>query len=294
MRKFPLPWFDRTGNFSFLRLGVFVAVVLPALWIAWQASANMLGPRPLTEAIHQSGQWAVRLLAATLAVTPLRHATRWNKLISIRRMLGLSVFAYALLHLLLYIWDQHGDLLHVASEIVLRIYLTIGFVALAGLCLLAATSFDAAIRRLGAARWNRIHQVVYVIAVLGAVHFFLQSKLDVTEAVIMGGVYALLLAERLARRVVRDLSPVMLLAVTAAAAMATACAEAAYYVFKTGAPFLEVLGANLDFSYTVRPAWYVVGAGLVLVAARLARPLFTRAKLPARTAAPRRPAPAQG
>jgi len=287
MPYLPLPWVDRTGRTSFLRLAVFVAVAAPALWIAWQAWQNMLGPRPLTEAIHQSGLWAVRFLAATLAITPLRHATRVNKLISIRRMLGLSVFAYALLHFTLYICDQHGDLLHVGSEIALRIYLTIGFTAFCSLCVLAATSRDAVIKRLGAERWSRLHKIVYAVAVLATVHFFMQSKADVSEAVVMGGIYGILLAERLSRRFVRDPGPLVLLGVAAACAFATACVEAAYYVFKSGAPFLDVLATNVDFSYTVRPAWYVLGVGLVLVAARLLRPLFGAAKLPHRSS-PRR------
>jgi sulfoxide reductase heme-binding subunit YedZ len=165
----------------------------------------MLGPRPFTEAIHQSGQWTVRLLAATLAITPLRYATRLNKLISVRRMLGLAVFAYALLHFTLNILDQHGDILHLGREIALRIYLTMGFVALCGLSELAATSTDASIKRLGCENWNRLHKIVYAVAFLGTVHFFMQSKLDVTEAILMGGIFALLLAERLARR--RSLLP---------------------------------------------------------------------------------------
>ncbi len=277
MRASIFPWYDRTGLFSPLRLSVFLLVLAPALWLSIEALAHMLGPRPVTASIHQSGLWAVRLLAATLAVTPLRHATRFVRLAGIRRMLGLSVLFYALLHLALYGLDQHGNLPHIASEIVRRIYLTIGFAALCGLVVLGATSTDAMIRRLGAGRWGMLHKIVYAIAALGTVHFFMQSKLDVSEPIIMGGIFALLIGERLARRRFGDLSAPALVALAGAAAFGTACSEALWYSTKTGAPMLMILAANLDFSYTVRPAWFVLGAGGILVIARLARPLFVGA-----------------
>lgn len=268
------PWNDRTGQFSLLRFGVFAALVAPLLWIVVQAFAHWLGPRPTTEAIHQTGLWAIRFLAVTLAITPLRNATRFARLAAIRRMVGLGVLFYALLHLGLYGFDQHGNLPHIASEIVRRIYLTIGFVALCGLLALGITSTDGMIRRLGAKRWSALHKIVYGIAILGTVHFFMQSKLDVTQPIIMGGIFVLLFLERIARRLFGDLNVFALAAVGAIAAVATAFGEAGWYSFKTGAPMLLIVAANLNFSYAVRPAWYVLGAGLVLVVARLLRPLF--------------------
>jgi methionine sulfoxide reductase heme-binding subunit len=109
------------------------------------------------------------------------------------------------------------------------------------------------------------------------VHFFMQSKLDVSEPILMGGIFALLLGERLARRVFGDLGAPALPAVVVAAAGATACSEALWYSFKTGAPMSLILAANLDFSYAVRPAWFVLGAGGLLVVARLLRPLLSPA-----------------
>jgi sulfoxide reductase heme-binding subunit YedZ len=291
MRASSLPWYDRTGQFSVLRLSVFLLLLVPALWLLIEACTQTLGPRPTTEAIHQAGLWAVRLLAVTLAITPLRHATRFSRLAGLRRMLGLSVLFYALLHLMLYGLDQHGDLLHIASEIALRIYLTIGFVALCGLGILGVTSSDAMIRRLGSKRWNHLHKIVYAIAVLGTVHFFMQVKLDVSEPIIMAGIFALLLGERLAHHFFGDLTALALAALAMIVAGTTAFGEAAWYAYKTGAPVLMILAANLDFSYVVRPVWFVLGAGSVLVLSRLLRPLFVSA---ARQPAQRlRPAAAQ-
>jgi sulfoxide reductase heme-binding subunit YedZ len=233
---------------------------------------NWLGPRPATEAIHQSGLWAIRFLALTLAITPLRAATRASKLIGIRRMLGVSVFAYAALHLGLYSLDQHFDLAHIASEIVLRFYLAIGFIGFIVLCALAATSTDRMIKRLGPERWGRLHRWVYAVAAIGTVHFFLQSKLDVSEPIWMAGIFIVLLADRLLMRFVKDPPAWELAALAFAVSVTTALAEASYYALAKGAPFLFVLNSNFDFSYSVRPAWYVLAAGLALVAARIMRP----------------------
>jgi sulfoxide reductase heme-binding subunit YedZ len=273
-----LPWTDRFGRFVPLKGAAFAGVLVPAAWIAIEASSGWLGERPITEAIHQSGLWAVRLLAMTLAVTPLRLASHWSKLISIRRILGVSVLAYALLHFALYILNQHFDLTHVATEILLRIYLIIGFVAFCGLCVLGATSTDGMIARLGTERWTRLHKFVYVITVLASVHFFMQSKLDITQPIIMAGIFSLLFAHRIARSRYGDLSPLQLAGLAFAVAFATALGEALYYAFSYDAPLVQVLAANLDFSYAVRPCWFVLGAGLVIFFARLARPWMARDK----------------
>src|SRR5690606_15606721 len=149
--------------FSLLRSLVFAALFLPALWIAFQGWTGMLGSKPVTEALHQAGLWSLRFLGLTLCVTPLRFLFDWPKLIQTRRMLGLAALAYALLHVFLYAMQESFDLWKVASEIALRVYLTIGFACLLGLIILGATSTDAAIRRLGAL-WGRLHRIIYVLA----------------------------------------------------------------------------------------------------------------------------------
>lgn len=267
-----LPWTDRTGRFAPLKFATFLAVLLPALWLAIEASQGWLGPRPVTQAIHQSGLWAVRFLALTLAVTPLRVLSRFSKLISIRRILGVSVLGYAVLHLALYSLDQKFALGHVASEIASRIYLTIGFVAFLGFCVLGSTSTDGMIARLGTQRWTRLQQFVYVGAVLAAIHFFMQSKLDVSEPIVMAGIFLLLLSVRILRRSLGDLSSPQVALLAMAVALATAFGEALWYAYSVHAPPLLVLSANFDFSYIVRPCWFVLGAGGVLWLARWLRP----------------------
>ena len=271
-----LPWTDRSGGFAALRAVVFVLILVPAAWIAVESTQGWLGSRATTEAIHQAGLWAIRFLAIAMAVSPLRIASRNAKLIGVRRMLGLAVLGYALLHFALYIYDENFAVGRITWEILTRVYLLIGFLGLMGLVALGATSSDGMVRRLGAVRWTALHRLVYVVVALGAVHFFMQSKLDETQPPILAGIFVLLGLARLAKRWRGDLSYGSTAAIAIVAAALTALGEAAWYALKTGAPFDMILAANFDFTYTVRPAWYVLAAGAALVAARATRPFFAK------------------
>lgn len=256
-------WRDRQGTFSFPRAIALAASILPAVWFAAWALLFGLGARPLTEAIHFSGLWTVRLLLFTVAVTPLVAATRKTRLVPMRRILGVAVFAWILVHFGLFIADKSFDLLVVGQEIVKRIYLAIGFAALLMLAALAATSTDAAVSRMGAGAWKRLHLLVYAIVLLGLVHFFMQSKADVTEPMIMAGLFAWLFLLRAPKRAGWSLSPIVLVAAGGVASLATALGEAVYFHLKVGAPVMDVLAANLDFSDGLRPFWWPLGASLL-------------------------------
>lgn len=279
----PLPWLDRAGRLSLLKLCAFLLVLAPGLHLAWAYAHDALGAKPITALIHATGEWSIRMLLATLAVTPLRRIANWPKLINLRRMLGLAALAYALAHLALYVVDQNFDLAKVVSEIALRVYLTIGFVALAGLVALGLTSTDAAIRRMGPA-WNRLHRIVYGIAALGLLHYFLQAKIDVTNPVFWTGLFLLLMGWRLMQRLRAPTRPWSLLLLAVGTALLTGLLEAAWYGLKSGIPAGLVLGANLDFSGPIRPAWWVLGFGLLVPLVNLVRGTPERG----RAAAPRR------
>lgn len=265
-RKLLSPWTDRTGRFSFLKTGTFVLVCIPALLVALALWRNELGPLPYKEALHRIGDWTVRFLVLTLALTPLQRILMWPKLALIRRMLGVTAFTYALTHFTLYIVNEKFDLVFVASEIVKRIYLTIGFTALVGLCLLAATSTDGALRRLGR-NWKRLHMIVYGIAVLALLHYFMQSKIDVSQATLWSGLFLLLMVYRLAVKYRFVLTPLVLAACAIVGALLTALIEFAWYGIATGVDPLRVLKANLVFAYGLRPAVIVlvVGLGVALI-----------------------------
>jgi len=261
--RIDFPWNDRAGRFSTLYALAFLLTITPALWLAWDAATGMLGPRPVTEAIHRTGDWAVRLLLLSLLLTPLRRITGWSRWVLVRRMIGLSVFFYALAHLVLYALDQSWNIGRVASEIVLRPYLTIGFVALLGLAVLAATSTDRAIRRLGR-RWGMLHRIVYLIGVLSLLHFFLQSKINATQAALMMGFFLLLMGWRLAHKVGGRLDrPGALLLVALLAAPLTAGLEALWYGLATSVPWMRVLEANWSLAMWPRPSFWVLAVGLV-------------------------------
>ena len=255
------PWNERNGKFSPLKAVVFVALFVPAAWILFQAATGGLAPKPVTEMIHRSGDWALRLILLSLLVTPLRKIAQWPKLIAIRRMVGVAAFAYAFAHLCLYVVDQKFDLVHVAAEIVLRFYLTIGFVALLGLGALAATSTDAMIKRLGGPRWNMLHKTVYALGVLAIFHFYLQSKADVSEPVMMTGFFLMLMIYRqLIKRAPLWASVVGSVVI---GVPFTALLEATWYAIRRHYDFWEVLGANVDPDMFPRPTAYVLAAGLI-------------------------------
>jgi methionine sulfoxide reductase heme-binding subunit len=267
-----LPWRDHGGRFSSLKAVVLVALFIPGAWVLAAYSLGLFAPRPLNEAIHQIGLWALRLLFVTLAVTPLRQTLDWPRLVLVRRMIGVASFGYAALHLLLYTADQAFDLVKVASEIALRIYLTIGFIGLVGLMALAATSTDGMIRRLGGRRWRRLHRLAYAVAALAVIHHFMQSKANVGEPFVMAGLFLWLMGYRiLAAR--RRPSLLALTLLGGGAALLTALCEAFYYFMKVGAPWDRLLAANLSVATGMRPSWVVGAIAAAVVAAVLMRAL---------------------
>lgn len=251
-----LPWLDRKGRFSPLKGLALVCVIGPGVWIGWHLAAGTLGPKPINAALHEIGLWSVRFLLLTLAITPLRVISGENRLISIRRMLGVAGFAYAMIHLVLYAADLKFDLGRVASEIVLRFYLAIGFVALLGLLALAVTSTDSAIRRLGAVRWNRLHSLVYPIALLALWHGALQSKIDASEHIVMAGLFSGLMAVRWMRGRVA-ITPASLLLLTLLTAIATLAIEMLWYGLATGVAARRIFEANFVLALQPRPALVV-------------------------------------
>ena len=267
----PAPWRDRSGRFSALKAATFAAMLIPGIAIAGAYALDELGARPIEEIIHETGQWALRFLLISLAITPARQIFQLPKLVAIRRMIGVAAFAYAVFHLVGFAADRMFDLWLVGSEIVLRYYLTIGAGVLLTLAALAATSTDAMVRRLGGKRWQSLHRLAYAAGLFAVVHFFMQSKLNVTEPIVMGGCFIWLMAFRvLARRsgTQKAASPLVLAALGLAIALTTMLGEVAYYGLFTRIKAIAVLQANLDPVNGLRPAGVLllVGLGIALVA----------------------------
>ncbi len=259
-----MPWNDKAGRFSPLKTLTLVLVSLPALWLLYRTLFIGLGARPLNEATHRVGDWTVYFLLITLAITPARRLLDWSKLIQIRRILGLSALTYILIHFTLYIVDSRGDLFFVGTEIVLRVYLTIGFTALLGLVALGVTSTDGMVRRMGGKAWNRLHQLIYIIMPLAILHYYMQSKVDVTQPVLMSGFYFWLMGYRIMARYGYKQGLIPLLTLALAAGLLTALTEATWYGVATGIGFRRVILANLSFAYKISPAWWVFATGVAV------------------------------
>jgi sulfoxide reductase heme-binding subunit YedZ len=276
-RPFTWPWQDRAGRVSALRAVVFALLLLPAAWVAAEAALGLLGPEPWKAALKEIGLWTIRLLLVTLAVTPLGKILAEPRILALRRLLGLTTLAYAVLHLVLYAGHENFGLWKVASEIVLRVYLTIGFVALLGLAALGWTSTDGWIRALGP-RWKRLHWLVFPVAALGVLHFYMQSKTVVWEAVIAAGFLAWLLAWRALPAGWRGRLPA-LLALAPLTALAAALIEYAWFSVATNLPAGRILLANLDVGFGLRPAVWAGVAALAVPALSVAWQLKRRIAL---------------
>ena len=269
-------WRDRRGRVSALRIVTLLLLLMPiVLAVAAAFSDQGFGARPLNDLIHRAGYWTLMFLLLALAVTPLTRIARFGALMDVRRMIGVGAFCYGATHISLYIADQMFDFVKVASEIVLRLYLTIGFTALLGLAVLAATSTDGMVRRLGGRRWLRLHQIVYAIALLALIHFFQQTKADVWVPTFFAGLFTWLMGYRLL--VWRwqpngQLSTWSLLALSVTVSVLTFAGEAIGIGIAYGVSPLRVLDTALDFDFDmISPGWLVLGAGLCVVALDLVR-----------------------
>ena len=186
-------------RFIWIKLLVFVLSLLPAAGLAKGLFTGGLGANPVEAITHSTGEWALRFLLLTLAVTPLRRLTGYGSLVRLRRMLGLFAFFYAALHLSTYVaLDQFFDAAAIVKDVVKRPYITAGFLGFVLMAPLAATSTAGMIRRLGGRRWQQLHRLVYPCAIAAVVHFLWLVKADLTEPLLYAGVLTALLGYRVA------------------------------------------------------------------------------------------------
>lgn len=261
-----LPWTDRTGRAVPLKALAFACAMLPGLLLLGEWLTTGLGAEPLKAAIHTTGLWTIRFLLITLAVSPARSLGAWPELMQVRRMLGVTALAYGLLHLSLYTAQEGFQPLHIAAEIVSRIYLLIGFVALLGLLALGITSTNGWMKSLGR-RWKHLHRLSYPIAALGLLHYFMQSKANVSEPVFTAGLFVWVMLWRELPPDRQRRFPV-LLGIGLAAAIAAALLETGWYAVATRAPAERIFAANWMPEFGLRPAgWVLIATGAVALAA---------------------------
>jgi sulfoxide reductase heme-binding subunit YedZ len=191
---------NRLLSHSLAKPLVFALCLLPLSWLLYRVVQDQLGANPQEALIRATGDWALRFLVIVLAVTPLRELSGLSALARYRRMLGVFMYFYALLHFLSYSgFDMGFDVADIFNDIVKRPFILVGSLALLLLTPLAATSFNAAIRAVGAQRWQRLHRLVYAVAGLAILHFFWMraGKNDFAEVLVYAGILALLLGWRL-------------------------------------------------------------------------------------------------
>ena len=258
-----MPWTERSGRLSALKLIVFLIVSAPALYWTAQIWAD-IPAQPVNYIIKESGDWSMRLMVAVLAISPLRRLLRINRLILVRRMLGLAALIYGLIHLVFYFVSQDWDWPLIIDGMITALYLTTGYVALALMLFLGLTSNDVSIRTLGSNGWRRLHWLVYPAAILSLVHFLLEVRADGDEAAIIAGLLLYLFLFRGLRRVTGEARLSHLLILAPLCGIATLVLEAAYYKWGTGVHAESILWANLDFPHDIRPSWWVLFAGLAI------------------------------
>jgi sulfoxide reductase heme-binding subunit YedZ len=269
-----VPWRDRQGRILKFKAAVLACTPIPGLvWAYWLFDGD-LGGRPVNEVIHGTGSWTVRWLMLSLAITPFARIAEWPRLLTVRRMIGVTALAYGLAHFSLYIVDQKFHLLTVASEIALRFYLTIGFVALSGLTALGVTSTDAAMKRMGK-RWKQLHRLVYPIGVLALLHYFIQTKANVGEPVVVSGLFVWLMLWRLLPVGWRT-ALWTYFALVPISGVLTAAIEFAWYGLATKIDPFRILTANWSVRFFPRPAAEVAAAALVVAIVVTARRLISQ------------------
>jgi sulfoxide reductase heme-binding subunit YedZ len=266
-------WRDWRDRLSPLRMAALTLLLFPLAKALVDAGAIAHGARPLNDMIHRAGFWALVFLGVTLVVTPLRRIARYGNLIDVRRMLGVGTFCYIAAHLALFFADQGYSIAKVAHEISHRVYLIVGGIAWLGLAALAATSTDGMVKRLGGQRWRRLHQLIYAIVLLALIHYFQQTKADVTVPTFAAGLFLWLIAYRFVAwwQDSSELSTLTLLVLSGAVSMLTFIGEAVGIGIAFHVSPLRVLDTVFDFDAGIRPGWQVLGAGLVVVALDVVR-----------------------
>lgn len=282
-------WLDRKGRPSPLRIVALALLLLPLAKAVIDAGTIAQGARPLNDLIHRAGFWTLVLLGVTLAVTPFRRIVRFGNLVDVRRMLGVGTFCYAAAHVALFVADQSYDPFKVVHEITHRVYLIIGGIAWLGLAMLAVTSTDSMVRRLGPLRWRRLHQAIYVIALLALIHYFQQTKADVTVPAFATGLFVWLMGYRVMAwwQDRSELSPVSLLALGIVVSIITFAGEAIGIGIAFHVSPMRVLDTVFDFDAGIRPGWQVLVASLAVVVLDVVRARWNG------RAARVRPAPAE-
>jgi sulfoxide reductase heme-binding subunit YedZ len=264
------PWQDRKREFSWLKAGMFALMFAPGIWLIYQVETEQFGPVPLGGMTYWSGLWATALLLLALAITPAMTILRWSRLIIVRRMIGVTALAYTIAHIIIYFALRFWNFASIAYEMVTRISLILAILATIGLIALGATSLDAAIARMGAKGWNRLHNTVYAIAALALVHYLLSPD-SYPEQFLTSGMFFWLMVWRLLNRRGLGTDARALAVLAVASSLFAAVLEAGWLWAYHGYEPIWTLRNNLTLDLGVPPAWQLLALGLMIAIVAFAR-----------------------
>ena len=267
------PWQDRTHGFSWLKASTFTLMFVPAIWLLYQIGTEQLGPVPLGGMTYWSGVWATGVLLLALAITPALTMFRWPRLIIVRRMIGVTALAYTIAHIIIYFALRSWNFASIAHEMVTRLSLILATVATIGLIALGATSMDAAVWRMGAKGWQRLHNAVYVFAALALIHYLLSPDIY-PEQYLLSGMFFWLVVWRVLnhRGHGTDVRALAMLAV--ASGLFTALLEGGWIWAYHGYAASGTLGHNFTLDLGISPAWQILALGLLIALAVFIRQAF--------------------
>jgi sulfoxide reductase heme-binding subunit YedZ len=261
------PWQDRNRGFSWLKASAFALVVLPAIRFAYQFATGDYGMLPIAfgNMTYWSGVWATVILLMALAVTPALAISRWRALVDVRRMIGVTALVYTIVHIVFYFALRSWNFASIANETLTRLTLVVATLSTIGLIVLGATSLDAAIARLGAKNWQRLHNTNYVISGLAILHVML-ARGTYPEQYLLSGIFFWLMAWRALARYGQgaDARALAMLAVTSC--LFTALLEAGFLWGRRGYEPSWTLGNNFNpamLEIGIPAAWQVLAFGLL-------------------------------
>jgi sulfoxide reductase heme-binding subunit YedZ len=269
------PWQDRQHRFSWLKASAFALVLLPGIRLTYQTAAGEFGLLAMAFGglTYWSGVWATVVLLMALAVTPIIVVFRWPALVDVRRMIGVMALVYTIVHIVLYFGLRSWNFERIGTETVTRLTLFVATLSTIGLIVLAATSLDAAIRRMGAKGWQRLHNTNYIISALALLHVVL-ARGTYAEQYLLCGLFVWLMLWRVLYRYKLGSDAKALLALAVICCLFTAFLEAGFMWGRRGYDVMGTLHINFIWAPAeigIQPPWQVLAFGLVFAFGAMAR-----------------------
>jgi len=264
------PWQDRKHGFSWLKAGTFALMFAPAIWLVHQAATGEFGPAPVGGLTYWSGVWATAILLLALAITPASSIFRWRQLIIVRRMIGVTALAYTIAHIVIYFDLRFWNFGVIGKEMATRLSLIVATLSTIGLIALGATSLDAAVRRMGAKGWDRLHNTVYVLTALALAHYLLSPGIF-PDQFLMSGMFFWLMVWRVLKRHKLGTDAGALTMLALASCLFTALLEAGWIWAYHGYKPSEILSIYFTLILGIPPAWQILALGLLIVLAAASR-----------------------